>query len=88
MCYYCFDTLAKYLDSNKIPMVPKDLTFRNEAFPIFVTWKKKDGKEYDLRGCIGTFSGLPLHDGLQKYALIAAIRGKSSFHALIPFRKN
>lgn len=39
--------------------------------PLFVTWHKQssDG-ELHLRGCIGNFNPLPLHEGLQKYALI------------------
>jgi AMMECR1 domain-containing protein len=39
--------------------------------PLFVTWNKRaaDG-EYRLRGCIGNFNPMPLHEGLQKYALI------------------
>jgi len=37
-----------------------------------VTWKKAedaDGKEYNLRGCIGTFSPQRLDKGLREYAL-------------------
>jgi uncharacterized protein (TIGR00296 family) len=36
-----------------------------------VTWKLADDS---LRGCIGSFSQLPLHFGLREYALIAALR--------------
>lgn len=35
--------------------------------PLFVTWKK--GTEHNLRGCIGTFSALRLHEGLREYSL-------------------
>ena len=35
--------------------------------PLFVTWKV--GKEKRLRGCIGTFSDMNLHNGLREYAV-------------------
>ena len=35
--------------------------------PLFVTWKI--GHDRKLRGCIGTFSALRLHDGLREYCL-------------------
>ena len=35
--------------------------------PIFVTWKY--GHNRKLRGCIGTFSAMNLHDGLREYAI-------------------
>ena len=40
---------------------------------MFVTWKKKSGSNYNLRGCIGTFNGeSPIYEVVPKYALIAA----------------
>lgn len=36
--------------------------------PLFVTWYNNG----DLRGCIGTFSALPLEEAIPKYALISA----------------
>lgn len=44
-----------------------------EKYPLFVTWNIEDDSEYQLRGCIGTFSPLPLDSGIQEYALIAAL---------------
>ena len=35
--------------------------------PLFVTWKI--GKDKKLRGCIGTFSALNLHQGLREYSI-------------------
>ena len=32
------------------------------------------GDEWRLRGCIGNFEPLPLHDGLSEYALISAFK--------------
>lgn len=44
-----------------------------ESYPLFVTWNtlSKSGNK-SLRGCIGTFSGLPLEEGLEQYALTSA----------------
>ena len=38
--------------------------------PLFVTWKKLG----ELRGCIGTFSHVPLYSGLEDFALRSAFR--------------
>ncbi|KAA6368728.1 MAG: putative DUF51 family protein [Streblomastix strix] len=67
MCGYCFDTLAKNFDG-KLNLIPP--SFENKDYPIFVTWHKA-GR---LRGCIGTFSPMPLHDGLKEYALVASLQ--------------
>ncbi|KAH9425354.1 AMME chromosomal region protein 1-like, partial [Dermatophagoides pteronyssinus] len=40
--------------------------------PLFVTWKI--GQDKRLRGCIGTFTAIPLHVGLRDYALSSALR--------------
>lgn len=44
-----------------------------ESFPLFVTWNtlSRSGHK-SLRGCIGTFEGLPLSTGLQSYSLTSA----------------
>lgn len=44
-----------------------------ESFPLFVTWNtlSRSGNK-SLRGCIGTFEGLPLAQGLQTYAITSA----------------
>ncbi|KAI7903650.1 AMMECR1 domain-containing protein [Cokeromyces recurvatus] len=49
--------------------------FPNDNYPLFVTWHKRtnDG-QYQLRGCIGNFNPMSLHEGLKKYALISALR--------------
>ncbi len=69
MIYYCFDVLHSILHKKEEPGRP---SFTNREFPLFVTWYK--GKDLDLRGCIGTFSPLSLHDGLKEYALTSALR--------------
>ena len=44
-----------------------------ESFPLFITWNtlSRSGHK-SLRGCIGTFEGLPLASGLQAYSLTSA----------------
>lgn len=69
MIYYCFDVLHSHLHKNPDHPQPK---FANNQFPLFVTWYT--GKEKRLRGCIGTFTPLDLHDGLKEYAITSAIR--------------
>jgi len=32
------------------------------------------GDEWRLRGCIGNFEPMPLHDGLSEYALVSAFK--------------
>ncbi|KAF6021704.1 hypothetical protein EB796_019990 [Bugula neritina] len=40
--------------------------------PLFVSWHS--GKERRLRGCIGTFTPLNLHQGLKEYAITSATK--------------
>jgi len=68
MIYYCFDVLHSQL--NKSPL--QSPSFPNHEYPLFVTWYT--GRHLDLRGCIGCFSPLALHDGLKEYALTSALR--------------
>lgn len=45
--------------------------------PLFVTWNTRSsrpGRSPRLRGCIGCFEALPLHEGLAEYAIISAFR--------------
>jgi AMME syndrome candidate gene 1 protein len=69
MIYYCFDVLNSHLHRHQDPLRPM---FTNSSFPLFVTWYI--GREKKLRGCIGTFTPLSLHDGLKEYAITSAIR--------------
>lgn len=42
--------------------------------PLFVTWNiQKPGGRHHLRGCIGNFNPLALHEGLASYALTSAL---------------
>ena len=65
-CIYCFDSIISSFQDK----TPRDPTFENLECPLFVTWKKNSV----LRGCIGTFSSLPLQKGLYQYALTAAFK--------------
>jgi uncharacterized protein (TIGR00296 family) len=42
--------------------------------PLFVTWETLYGGEWRLRGCIGNFESMPIHEGIAEYALISAFR--------------
>jgi len=54
------------MDPPRVPL------FTNDSFPLFVTWKI--GKERKLRGCIGTFNDMHLHQGLREYAITSALK--------------
>jgi AMME syndrome candidate gene 1 protein len=69
MIYYCFDVLHSHLYDLELKLKP---SFPNDEYPLFVTWST--GRDKRLRGCIGTFSPLNLHDGLREYALTSAIQ--------------
>jgi len=69
MCYFCFDVLYCHLYNLQPPQVP---SFCNENYPLFVTWKI--GKDQKLRGCIGTFNEMQLHQGLREYAVTSAMK--------------
>jgi uncharacterized protein (TIGR00296 family) len=69
MCYYCFDVLYCHLYQLEPPRVPM---FTNDLYPLFVTWKI--GKDKKLRGCIGTFNEMHLHQGLREYAVTSAMK--------------
>ena len=63
-CKFCFDTILAELQNKDV----QEPNFDNSEHPVFVTWKAST----KLRGCIGSFTPLPLHQGLQKYAKAAA----------------
>ncbi|KAH8830574.1 alport syndrome [Flagelloscypha sp. PMI_526] len=72
-CFHAFDALYTAL-SGADPVPP---TFPNEKCPLFVTWNTKPsrpGRAPRLRGCIGSFDALTLHDGLAEFALVSAFR--------------
>ncbi|XP_039958693.1 uncharacterized protein CG5902 [Bactrocera neohumeralis] len=69
MCIFCFEVLDCELNNVEAPGTPK---FTNDAYPLFVTWKT--GRDKRLRGCIGTFSAMHLHNGLREYALTSALK--------------
>jgi len=72
-CYHAFDALYCAL-VGATPLIPK---FPDDKYPLFVTWNTRSSKPDGsprLRGCIGCFEPLSLHDGLAEYALISAFR--------------
>ncbi|KAF9057482.1 alport syndrome [Panaeolus papilionaceus] len=67
-CFHACDALyCELYHANPIPP-----TFPDEKYPLFVTWNTAHGDDWRLRGCIGNFEPMLLHDGLAKYALISA----------------
>jgi len=67
---YCFDVILGRLNNLHIPL---PTSIPNDKHPLFVTWKKSNGKH--LRGCIGTFSrDIGLHECLTEYAVNSAFR--------------
>ncbi|KAJ7774191.1 alport syndrome [Mycena maculata] len=72
-CFHAFDALYCSLTSAS-PIAPR---FVDDKYPLFVTWNtrtSRPGRAPRLRGCIGSFEPLSLHDGLQEFALISAFR--------------
>ncbi|XP_076349759.1 uncharacterized protein CG5902-like isoform X4 [Tachypleus tridentatus] len=69
MCFFCFDVLYCHLNQFEAPNPPN---FPNDSYPLFVTWKI--GKDRRLRGCIGTFNSMNLHNGLREYAVTSAFK--------------
>jgi AMME syndrome candidate gene 1 protein len=57
-------------------LIQSDLrAFKSTLFsPLFVTWDTLYGQEWRLRGCIGNFEAMPVHEGIAEYALISAFR--------------
>ncbi|KZW03859.1 hypothetical protein EXIGLDRAFT_758177 [Exidia glandulosa HHB12029] len=72
-CFHAFDALYCSL-ARADPIQPQ---FSDDTCPLFVTWNIKSNKSsgsYHLRGCIGSFDPLTLHQGIADYALISAFR--------------
>ncbi|TRM68475.1 AMMECR1 domain-containing protein [Schizophyllum amplum] len=70
-CFHAFDALYCAL-TDALPVPP---AYTNDKYPLFVTWNtRRTGRASRLRGCIGTFEALPLHEGVPEYALISAFR--------------
>jgi uncharacterized protein (TIGR00296 family) len=72
-CFHAFDALYCALQHEE-PVSP---SFPDDKYPLFVTWSTRSsrpGRAPRLRGCIGSFEALPLHEGLAEYALISAFR--------------
>lgn len=72
---YCFEVLNAELAGKSTPAYEGD--DGEEEYPLFVTWNTvRPGGSTRLRGCIGSFTPLPLLSGLSEYALIAALKDR------------
>jgi len=75
MGYYCFDVLLSHFKTQDLQKTLDSLPqpkFTNDPFPLFVTWET--GSSRRLRGCMGTFNFMALHDGLREYAATSAFK--------------
>jgi len=91
-CAYCFDVIVDTLESKNGRRGRNETVnpsvFGKEKYPMFVTWRKHNGRDWRLRGCIGTFSARDLADGLREYALSSAFqdnRFSPLIHKEVPF---
>ena len=88
--YYCFDALSRHLEvSHGVGTDSLQEMIASDGFvpcPMFVTWNivqkmntnsnntGTKGQKGILRGCIGTFSAKPIAQGLEEFAVTAAVR--------------
>eukprot|EP01060_Flectonema_neradi_P040588 TRINITY_DN9312_c3_g1_i2.p1 TRINITY_DN9312_c3_g1~~TRINITY_DN9312_c3_g1_i2.p1 ORF type:complete len:216 (+),score=29.18 TRINITY_DN9312_c3_g1_i2:65-649(+) len=72
MCAYALHTLDAHLNNcgTKYPAAIEGVPHDADVNGLFVTYEKNDR----LRGCIGRFSQINLHEGLGKMAITAAMQ--------------
>ena len=71
LCVFVFDVLISRFNKNRIQVNFPNI-FKNQKFPVFVTWTI--GRDKTLRGCIGTFHSDDLKANLEHFALTAAFQ--------------
>ncbi|ODN83462.1 hypothetical protein L202_01599 [Cryptococcus amylolentus CBS 6039] len=70
---WAFDVLVSHFEGREPVKAPFD-NYRDE-YALFVSWHVvKPGRKPALRGCIGSFSPMPLTKGVKDYSLISALR--------------
>ena len=71
-----FENQSDKISLGKVPLfvtwLKKDTLIQEDDSEESESASDIEDKDYDLRGCIGTFSRLDLEEGLREYALIAA----------------
>jgi len=77
MCFFCFDVLIDHLSKSGASLNKRAKHSQPPEIPsyecaLFVSWKKYLNDEEQLRGCKGTHSVLPLHEGLRYYSICSA----------------
>ncbi|KAH7673210.1 AMMECR1 domain containing protein [Aphelenchoides avenae] len=78
MAEYCFDVVLAKLEHKNIPSCPAIVS--NGKSPLIVEWKNLTQEYVEScppppagnRGCAATFDPIPLHKGLQQFALASA----------------
>ncbi|KAJ1620082.1 AMMECR1 domain-containing protein [Pavlovales sp. CCMP2436] len=79
-CVFAFDALHSHF-SRAACHPPGFPHSSGEAFPLFVTWSKRDGRgNHQLRGCIGNLRAQPIL-AIKEYALSAALSDRR-FHPI------
>ena len=77
MCMRCFDVLTSKLYKRNLPDPPRGIDPKEICGGLFVTFEKRcehEDFEYDLRGCIGALSKIPVLKGLDNYTNHSAFR--------------
>lgn len=76
MCVHAFDILCGQLDMNTSSAEKGVLSSIPDTgdVGVFVTWNKRQGDRWLLRGCIGTLSPSDLRQSISTYALHSAFR--------------
>ncbi|CAK9440469.1 uncharacterized protein LODBEIA_P45690 [Lodderomyces beijingensis] len=78
LCCYAFETLVTKLELEpaKLPLkaylkaLKEDPQGIPESAPLFITWRQHS----DLRGCIGTFSAMPIESGVSRFTVSSAFQ--------------
>mmetsp|Transcript_12077 Transcript_12077/g.14037 ORF Transcript_12077/g.14037 Transcript_12077/m.14037 type:complete len:237 (+) Transcript_12077:61-771(+) len=74
MCLHCFDVILADLMGKNVTDWNLESIPATSTCPLFVTWDKKSGEQYHLRGCIGTLAPRQLRVAIGEYARTSAFR--------------
>ncbi|XP_043913133.1 AMME syndrome candidate gene 1 protein-like [Protopterus annectens] len=69
MCCFCFDVLYCHLYGYQPPRNPR---FTNEPYVLFLTWR--GSRDFQLKGCLGTFNQVNMHAWLKEQNLSDALK--------------
>jgi AMME syndrome candidate gene 1 protein len=78
MCIFCFDTILDYYGEIPVGRMlepPRSVLDNDHQCPLFVTWDIQTRRGYDLRGCIGCLSPIPLLR-VGEYAITSSMKDR------------